>query len=87
MHFTRMENNITMSEVPTNPAPAQTPTQAPTQEVPLEVKLVNTPITDENVALNILIAYCSLGNKRGAFNLQESAKIWEAVQRFSQPPK
>lgn len=83
MHFTRMENNITMSEVPTNPAPAQTPTQ----EVPLEVKLVNTPITDENVALNILIAYCSLGNKRGAFNLQESAKIWEAVQRFSQPPK
>lgn len=86
-----MENNITMSEVPTNPAPtqapAQAPIQAPTQEVPLEVKLVNTPITDENVALNILIAYCSLGNKRGAFNLQESAKIWEAVQRFSQPPK
>ncbi len=68
-----------MSEVPTNPAPAQAPT--------LEIQLVNTPITDENVALNVLVAYCGLGNKRGAFNLQESAKIWEAVQRFSQPPK
>jgi hypothetical protein len=76
-------DNITMSEVPTNPAPAQ----APTQEVPLEVQLVNTPVTDENVALNILVAYCGLANKRGAFNLQESAKVWEAVQRFSQPPK
>jgi hypothetical protein len=78
-----MENNITMSEVPTNTAPAK----APTQEVPLEVQLVNTPVTDENSALNVLVAYCGLANKRGAFNIQESAKIWECIQRFSQPPK
>ena len=78
-----MENNITMSEVPTNPAPAQ----APTQEVPLEVQLVNTPITDENVALNILVAYIGVAQKRGCFNIQESAKLWECIQRFSQPPK
>ena len=75
--------NIVMSEVPTNPAPA--PAQAPTQEVPLEIQLVNTPVTDENVALNILVAYCGLANKRGAFNIQESAKIWESIQKFSQP--
>jgi hypothetical protein len=71
--------NIVMSEVPTNPAPAQAPT--------LEAQLVNTPVTDENVALNVLVAFCGLANKRGAFNLQESAKIWEAIQKFSQPPK
>ena len=75
--------NIVMSEVPTNPAPAQ----APTQEVPLEVQLVNTPITDENVALNILVAYIGLAQRRGVFNIQESSKIWECIQRFSQPPK
>ena len=72
-----------MSEVPTNPAPAQ----APTQEVQLEVQLVNTPITDENVALNILVAYIGLAQRRGVFNIQESSKIWECIQRFSQPPK
>lgn len=74
-----MENNITMSEVPTNPAPAQAPT--------LEAQLVNTPVTDENVALNILVAYIGLAQKRGCFNIQESSKIWECIQRFSQPPK
>jgi hypothetical protein len=78
-----MDNNITMSEVPTNPAPVQ----APTQEVSIEVQLVNTPITDENVALNILVAYIGLAQKRGSFNIQESSKIWECIQRFSQPPK
>ena len=80
-----MENNITMSEVPTNPAPAQAP--APTQEVPLEVQLVNTPVTDENSALNILVAYIGVAQRRGCFNIQESAKIWESIQKFSQPPK
>jgi hypothetical protein len=75
--------NIVMSEVPTNPAPAQ----APTQEVPIELQLVNTPITDENVALNVLVAYIGLAQKRGTFNIQESSKIWECIQRFSQPPK
>ena len=78
-----MENNITMSEVPTNPAPAQ----APTQEVPLEIQLINTPITDENVALNVLVGFIALAQKRGCFNIQESAKIWESIQRFSQPSK
>ena len=72
-----------MSEVPTNPAPAQ----APMQEVPIELQLVNTPITDENVALNVLVAYIGLAQKRGCFNIQESAKLWEAIQKFSQPMK
>ena len=76
-------DNITMSEVPTNPAPAQ----APTQEVPLEVQLVNTPVTDENVALNVLVGFIGVAQRRGVFNLQESAKIWESIQRFSQPSK
>jgi hypothetical protein len=48
-------------------------------------QLVNIPITDENTALNVLVAFCGVANKRGAFNLQESAKIWESIQRFSQP--
>ena len=68
-----------MSEVPTNPAPMQ--------EVPLEAQLVNTPITDENTALNVLVGFIGIAQRRGCFNIQESAKIWESIQRFSQPPK
>jgi hypothetical protein len=76
-------DNITMSEVPTNPVPAP----APTQEVPLEVQLVNTPITDENVALNILVAYIGLAQKRGTFNIQESAKLWDCIKQFNPQAK
>jgi hypothetical protein len=73
-------DNIMMSEVPTNPAPANT-------QMPPEVLLVNTPVTDENVALNVLVGFIGVAQRRGVFNLQESAKIWESIQRFSQPPK
>jgi len=68
-----------MSEVPTNPAPAQAPT--------LEAQLVNTPVTDENTALNVLVGFIGIAQRRGCFNIQESAKIWESIQKFSQPPK
>lgn len=47
-----------------------------------EVKLVDVPITNENIALNILVAFISLAQKRGAFTIEESAKIWECVKKF-----
>ena len=38
-------------------------------------KLGDIEITDENVALNVLVSYCNLAQQRGAFNIEESAKI------------
>jgi len=49
-----------------------------TQEVPLSSIEVN----DANMALNVLVSFINLANKRGAFNVQESAKIWECIQQF-----
>jgi len=49
-----------------------------------EVLLVNVPVTDDNAALNVLVGFVGIAQKRGAFNIQESAKIWECVQRFTQ---
>jgi len=72
-----------MSEVPTNPAPVQ----APTQEAPLEVQLVNTPITDETTALNVLVGFIALAQKRGTFNIQESAKLWDCIKQFNPQAK
>jgi len=47
-----------------------------------EIKLVDVPVTDENVALNLMVSFLSLGQKRGAFTIEESAKIWECIQKF-----
>ena len=50
-----------------------------------EVKLVNISITDENTALNVMVNFLSLAHKRGAFGIDESAKIWECIQMFQKP--
>ena len=47
-----------------------------------EVKLVEVPITDENTSLNVMVSFLSLANKRGAFSIDESAKIWECIKMF-----
>jgi hypothetical protein len=47
--------------------------------------LVDVPVTDENVALNLMVSFLSLAQKRGSFGLDESAKIWEGVRRFQKP--
>jgi hypothetical protein len=62
----------------------QQPSQ-PVQQTVQEVKLVDVAISDENIALNVLVSFVSLANKRGAFGLDESAKIWECIQMFQKP--
>jgi hypothetical protein len=44
--------------------------------------LSDVEVTNENVALNIIVSYVNLAQKRGAFNIKESAKIWECIQKF-----
>lgn len=47
-----------------------------------EVKLVDIQVSDENVALNLMVNFLSLAQKRGAFTFDESAKIWECIKIF-----
>lgn len=51
-------------------------------EKPKEVKLTEIPISDENIALNVLVSFLNLGQRRGVFNIEESAKIWECIRKF-----
>jgi hypothetical protein len=72
-----MENQAANFVLPTTtPPPAQN-----------EVKLVNVTITDENTALNVMVSFLSLAQKRGAFGIDEAAKIWECIQIFQRPPQ
>jgi hypothetical protein len=47
-----------------------------------EVKLIDVEIVNENVALNVIVSFLNLAQRRGAFTIDESAKIWECVKKF-----
>jgi hypothetical protein len=47
-----------------------------------ELRLVDVEITNVNMALNVIVSFVSLANKRGAFSIEESSKIWECVKMF-----
>jgi hypothetical protein len=56
-------------------------------EVSQEVRLVDVPIKDENVALNVMVSFLTLAHKRGVFSIDESAKIYECIKMFQKPPQ
>jgi len=70
------EENIVLSESPSQPPK------------PVEFKIVDVQIVDENTALNVMVSFLSVAQKRGAFNIDESAKIWECIKMFQKnvPP-
>ena len=53
------------------------------QQEQKEQKLVNVEITNENVALNVMVSFLSLAQKRGAYSIDEAAKIWECISKFN----
>lgn len=76
-------NNITEKETQTVQATQEQAAQA-TQA---QANLKDIPIENENVALNVLVGMLNIAQKRGAFNMEESAKAWECVQMFMKPPQ
>jgi hypothetical protein len=48
----------------------------------MKTKLLSVQITDENVALNVMVSFLNLAQRRGIFSIDESAKIWECIGRF-----
>ena len=54
-------------------------TTAPSQE---QVRLVDAVIHDQNVALNVIVGFIGVAQKRGCFALDESAMIFECIKMF-----
>jgi len=52
------------------------------QEQKKQVRLVDVPVTNQNEALQLIVTFLNLAQKRGSFTLDESAKIWECVKFF-----
>jgi hypothetical protein len=61
---------------------------ASTTELPMpngenkKLRLVDVPISNQNEALQLIVTFLNLAQKRGAFTLDESAKLWECVKMF-----
>jgi hypothetical protein len=53
--------------------PSQTNQQMPVSEV---------PITNQNEALQMIVYFINVAQKRGTYSLDESAKIYECVKIF-----
>jgi len=61
--------------------PQQQEQQQP-QQPQQQPNITDVEIRDEHTALNVMVSFFHLAQKRGAFNLQESAKVWECVKIF-----
>lgn len=59
------------------------PTPPPQQ--PQGPRLVDVEVNSENSALNLLVSFLGLAQRRGAFGLDEAAKIFECVKVFQKP--
>lgn len=73
--------NMKVEETPQNSVVEEQPVeqQAPAQR---QVSLTQIPVNTENDALNMLVAFLQVAQKRGAFSLEEAGKIMEAVGVF-----
>ena len=47
-----------------------------------QVNLLEMPVTNENEALNVMVNFLHLAQRRGAFAIAESSKIYDCVKLF-----
>jgi len=47
-------------------------------------RLVDVPLNTTQDAFQLLVTFIHLAQKRGAFTLDESAKLWECIKMFQQ---
>ena len=72
-----------LTEPSTVPPTTESVEKTPSPTMP---RLTEIPVNDDNTALNLMVGFLDTAQKRGAFSLDESAKIWECVKRFIQKP-
>lgn len=69
---------------PQQPNQQQQPTQE-TQQQQQQIKLADLKVNTENDALNYMVGFLELAQRRGVFTLEEAAKINECVAKFRRP--
>jgi hypothetical protein len=47
-----------------------------------QITIFDIPVTNQNEALQILIYFINVAQKRGTYSIDESAKIYECIKIF-----
>ena len=58
---------------------ATTPEEQP--QMP-QVNPMTMPLDNQNQALNVMVGFLNIAQRRGAYGVDESARIWEAMKFF-----
>jgi hypothetical protein len=48
-----------------------------------KINLLEVDIDSTNTALNVMVGFLGLAQKRGAFAINESAKLYECIEKFT----
>ena len=77
-----------VEEVPTPVMQQSNQSSNPLSQQQPQVKLSELKVNSENDALNYMVGFLELAQRRGVFTLEEAAKINECVAKFrrSTPP-
>ncbi len=66
----------------TQGAPVNTKVADVIEEKKNEVSLLDIKIETENMALNVMVGFLNVAQRRGSFTIEEAAKIAECINRF-----
>ena len=72
---------VAENTVVSDQSPVQQEQQQPQQGQ--QVNLLELPVTNENEALNVMVNFLHLAQRRGCFAIAESAKVYECVKIFT----
>jgi len=84
-----METENITTEVVETPVDAAEPvvddSAASTENEQKTIVLTEVEVKNSNIAFNVIVSFLTVAQKRGAFSINESAKIWECLKFFLTP--
>jgi hypothetical protein len=54
----------------------------PLNQNPNQIPISEVPVTNQNEALQMLVYFINVAQKRGSYSIEESAKIYECIKIF-----
>ena len=73
---------VCVSDTPCEDESKDSSLSAPDEAKPPQINLLEVDVTNEQVALNVIIGFLGVAQRRGCFAMNESAKIFECVKKF-----